>query len=179
MTISGVTPTGADLDELVSTVAALLRARGERLTSARRAVLRVLAEESTHLTADLVHAKLRLRQLSAHRASVYRNLDALCELGVVQRVPAAGGCAYHLIRRGHPHPHLQCRRCGQVQDLPPDALDGVADGLVARIGFRLDTGQTALPGLCAGCAAELIAGQEAIHERGSRPRWVPMAPGRS
>ena len=179
MTISGVTPTGADLDELVSTVAALLRARGERLTSARRAVLRVLAEENTHLTADLVHAKLRSRQLTAHRASVYRNLDALCELGVVQRVPAAGGCTYHLIRHGRPHPYAQCRRCGHVQDLPPDALDGVADRLVARTGFRLDAGQTALPGLCAGCSAELTASQETVHERGSRPRLVPIAPGRS
>jgi Fur family transcriptional regulator, ferric uptake regulator len=151
MTTGGDVPGEADVQVLVAEVTRRLRDRGERITTARRAVLHVLAEGDAHLTAEVVHGRVAERGLTAHRASVYRNLDALCELGLVQRVPAAGGCAYHLVRRGRPHPHAQCGRCGVVQDLPVDALDDVADALAVRTGFRVDPGRTALPGLCATC----------------------------
>jgi Fe2+ or Zn2+ uptake regulation protein len=139
---------------IIEDVARRLRARGERMTGPRRAVLRVLAERHGHLSAeDVVTAVTRL-DARAHRASVYRTLEALSSLGVVQHVHVGhGGTAYHLMVDDRPHLHAQCRSCSTVQDLPADLLDEVAARTVRGTGFVLDAGHVALSGLCARCAA--------------------------
>src|SRR3954466_13282729 len=140
-------------EETVAEVAALLRARGERMTGPRRAVLAVLAERDEHLSAETVYQEVSARDAYVHRASVYRTLDALSTLGVVQHVHVSrGGTAYHLVRDGDRHLHAQCRVCGAVYDLPPDLLDGVARTVARLHDFDLDAGHVALSGVCRGCA---------------------------
>lgn len=139
--------------DVIAEVAALLRARGERMTGPRRAVLTVLAVEGRHLSAEEVVAKVASSDLGVHRASVYRTLEALSGLGVVQGVHVGHSTAYHLVPVDDRHLHAHCRDCRAVIDLPPDLLDGVATELSRRYGFALDPGHVALSGLCAGCRA--------------------------
>jgi Fe2+ or Zn2+ uptake regulation protein len=83
---------------------------------------------------------------------VYRTLDALSELGVIQHLHLGhGGTAYHLADDDHDHVHAQCRVCGSVEDLPANLLDGVAEQVALRSGFRLDPGHVALSGVCREC----------------------------
>lgn len=132
----------------------LLRARGERMTAPRRAVLLALARRGGHVTAEEVVTDLAAGRAGggAHRSSVYRTLEALTHAGVVQHVHLAhGGTVYHPV--GTSHPHGQCARCGAVVDLPV-VLAGEVDALVReRSGFALDVTHVALPGTCAACAA--------------------------
>lgn len=139
-------------DDLVAEVAAGLRARGERMTGPRRVVLTVLAERGGHLGAEDVVSAVAAIDATVHRASVYRTLEALSGLGVVQHVHVGhGATAYHLITDLGPHLHAQCRICGAVRDLPGHLLDDVASMLARRHAFVLDAGHVALSGTCAGC----------------------------
>ena len=147
------TPSGADA--LVRRATELLHARGERMTGARRAVLRVLAADGGHCGAETVVARVAELDPGVHRASVYRALEALSGLGLVQHVHLAhGSTSYHVVTGSHAHLHLQCRRCGLVRDVPSGLLDGVAAVLADRHGFVLDAGHVALSGLCGACAAD-------------------------
>jgi Fe2+ or Zn2+ uptake regulation protein len=138
--------------EIIEDVARRLRARGERMTGPRRAVLGVLAGQADHLSAEDVVAAVTRLDVGVHRASVYRTLEALTELGVVQHVHVGhGGTAYHLVRDDGPHLHAQCRVCGAVTDLPADLLEGVATRMARHHGFILDAGHVALSGVCADC----------------------------
>ena len=84
-------------------------------------------------------------------SSVYRALEALSGVGVVQHIHLGhGATAYHLTDGDDAHVHLQCRSCGAVLDLPAEILDPVA-AYVARAGFELDPTHTALSGSCAAC----------------------------
>ena len=140
-------------DEVVADVGRRLRERGERMTRPRRAVLAALAAGPDHLSADDVIRIVADRDASVHRASVYRTLEALSHLGVVQHVHTGHGhTTYHLMPTGGPHPHVQCRVCSRVFDLPDDLLDAVAERLARQDGFVLDTGHVALSGICASCA---------------------------
>jgi Fe2+ or Zn2+ uptake regulation protein len=164
-----VTPS-PPVEEIIEDVTRRLRARGERMTEPRRAVLRVLAERSEHLSAEDVVTAVTSQDARAHRASVYRTLEALSVLGVVQHVHVGHGrTAYHLIRDARPHLHAQCRACGRVQDLPADLLDEVAARTRTGTGFVLDAAHVALSGLCAGCAAQDsppdTAGHDSTQER--------------
>ncbi|MBU4214190.1 MAG: transcriptional repressor [Actinobacteria bacterium] len=149
--------TSSDPDEvaaLVEQVGDRLRAHGERMTAPRRAVLTALARSGGHVLAAEVVTAVAEVDPTVHRASVYRTLEALSELGVVQHLHLGhGGTAYHLARGGHTHLHAQCRVCGAVLDLPAELLDDVARVLASRDGFALDPGHVALSGTCARCAA--------------------------
>ena len=141
-----------DVDRVIREVTALLRARNERMTGPRRAVLSVLAEGGEHLSAETVVTRVAERDPGVHRASIYRTLEALSDVGVLQHVHVGhGATTYHLVRPAGRHLHAHCRQCGAVRDLPPDVLDDVAVTLARDHGFVLDAGHVALSGLCAQC----------------------------
>jgi Fur family transcriptional regulator, ferric uptake regulator len=149
-------PSGAPpgTQRLVERVGRLLRERGERMTGPRRAVLAVLAASGGHLGAEDVVAAVADVDPTVHRASVYRTLDALADLGVVQHVHIGhGATAYHLVQQGDPHVHAQCGECGAMVDLPPDVLDEAAQRMAREAGFVLDPTHVALSGTCAACAS--------------------------
>jgi Fe2+ or Zn2+ uptake regulation protein len=144
---------GQQVQDLVDEVGRLLRARGERMTGPRKAVLAALASSGGHLGAEDVVAQVAAVDPGVHRASVYRTLDALCGLGVVQHVHIGhGATAYHLVHGGDPHVHAQCSSCGAMVDLPVDVLEGAGTRMRQEAGFVLDPTHVALSGTCATCA---------------------------
>ena len=142
--------------EVVEEVTALLRSRGERMTTPRLAVLSVLLREpGRHLSAEQIVAAVAADEPAVHRASVYRALEMLTHIEVVAHVHLGhGGTAYHLATpHQSDHLHAQCDQCGRVIDLPVDALAGATADISRSTGFQLDPRHVALSGRCAECAA--------------------------
>jgi Fur family ferric uptake transcriptional regulator len=143
------------LDEVVEQAATLLRSRGDRMTGPRRAVITALAgrRESSHLTPEQVVHEVAAVDPSVHRASVYRALEVLSSLGIVQHVHLGHGTtAYHLAAP-HAHLHAHCVSCDRVIDLPATLLDDVAGQVADEYGFVLDPSHVALSGTCSSCRA--------------------------
>lgn len=136
---------------------AQLRGRHERVTTARLAVLGVLDGTDEHLSAEEVVTLAAERVPSVHRATVYRALATLGELGLVAHVHLGGTTTvYHLTvpvsQAGtDQHVHLQCTRCGTILDAPAATMAGLEARLELDYGFRLDPGHTALLGTCGPC----------------------------
>ncbi len=138
-------------DELVARVGELLRERGERMSEPRRAILETLHGRHDHLPAEQVLAEVTVSYPSVHRATVYRALDALADLGIVQHVHLGhGATTYHLAGIDR-HLHAQCRMCGGVLDLPRSLLDDAAAQIREQSEFVLDPDHTALSGTCSAC----------------------------
>ena len=138
-------------------ILALLRASGDRVTASRRAVVEALVAGDHHVTADDIVARVAERDggdADAHRATVYRTLDRLQELGVVSHVHLGHGpSTFHLDHiDARPHHHAVCSSCGAVVEVPIDALDALADRLRSDHGFELSSQHFALSGRCASCA---------------------------
>jgi Fur family ferric uptake transcriptional regulator len=140
---------------VVDEVTALLRSRGERITTPRLAVLSVLLRRPGHLSAEQIVAEVADDQPAVHRASVYRALEMLTQIEVVAHVHLGhGGTAYHLATpHQSAHLHAQCDECGRVIDLPGDALEVATADISRRTGFQLDPRHVALSGRCADCVA--------------------------
>jgi Fe2+ or Zn2+ uptake regulation protein len=142
------------MEQLVSRVTALLHERGDRMTAARRAVLEALHGRDDHLPADEVLSVAADRHPTVHRTTVYRALEMLTGLGVVQHVHLGhGATAYHLAT-DEGHLHAQCRACGAVIDLPRSVLDDAGRAIRDATGFRLDPDHMALSGTCAACTGD-------------------------
>lgn len=131
---------------------ALLRAGGGRITSPRRAILGALIEHRGHPTAEQLTADVQLRQPDVHESTVYRFLDELERLGVVDHVHLGHGPAvYHFAN--DPHHHLVCDECGLVVEVPVTTLEEFQGVLRRDLQFELELRHFALPGRCSGCAA--------------------------
>lgn len=138
-----------------------LRDKGERVTAARRAVLQVLDEARGHLCAEDIAERVDAAEPGVHRATVYRSLQSLTELGVVAHTHVPGSATiYHLKHSAasrHSHAHLQCSKCSRFFDIPADWLDPLAGRMREELGFELDAQHAALLGTCADCRAAAAA----------------------
>jgi Fur family ferric uptake transcriptional regulator len=124
-----------------------LEARGYRITPSRRAVIAGILAQTGQFAADDVVVRCR----GAGRATVFRTLRLLTELGVVCRVLNEDGNMRYLVsRRGHHH-HLVCSGCGRVQDLDACAIGDMVRELSAATGYEVDGHWLELYGRCAEC----------------------------
>ena len=123
-------------------------------SSNRQAIVRLLETQSGHLSATAVHHRLATRDHKIALSTTYSNLDALVSTGLISDVYNTQGERL-FERRAEPHPHLICKRCGEVQDLAPDALsEGCLRDLEAQasaLGWRLEPRQLTLVGRCPQC----------------------------
>jgi Fe2+ or Zn2+ uptake regulation protein len=128
-----------------------LRARGGRVTTARRVVLADLVRRgSAHPTAEQIARRVARTNPGLHLSTIYRTLDALEELGIVTRAGIGDGAAtYHLA--ADRHHHAVCESCGTVIELPDSALAPIVRRLEREHGFAADPHHVTITGLCAGC----------------------------
>src|SRR4051812_36654077 len=83
-----------------------LRAQGGRITTARRLVISTPLDATSHVTAEALAATIHTRHPEVHLSTVYRTLDSLEKLGIVEHTHVGHGPAvYHV---GHSHQHLVC-----------------------------------------------------------------------
>jgi len=97
------------------------RRRRLRVTVQRQAVYRALAADTTHPTADALHAKLRAGMTGLSLATVYRILESFVREGFVRRVSSQDGLGRFDANLAH-HQHLVCRSCGCITDLQEESL---------------------------------------------------------
>jgi Fe2+ or Zn2+ uptake regulation protein len=131
---------------------AALRSRGQRVTSQRLVIGRLLRDLDRHVTAEEV-LRLASEQLpGVSLPTVYATLDLLTDLGVARRVSVGGPVLYD--PRTTDHAHLRCHDCGSVTDLdiPLDTTPALSAARAA--GFSPDGAELVVEGRCAACAAK-------------------------
>src|SRR4051812_30526398 len=160
----------ASQSESIDRMLAGVRAAGLKLTPQRLAIVRELAVDESHPTAQELFERLLPSMPTMSFATVYNTLDALSSAGLCAALSLSPGSG-RFDPNMEPHHHLVCDRCGSVRDLPsaPAGLatrradDGDSAGRsvakevakqVAKVspGFEVRTVERILRGLCAACA---------------------------
>lgn len=132
-------------------ILAMLRAHGGRVTTSRRAILETFLGVGGHVTAEALTIRVQLAQPDVHESTVYRFLDELERLGVVDHVHLGHGPAvYHLTSDAHHH--LVCERCGAVVEIPEEVFAGLRVRLADDFGFSVEPRHFAVTGRCRACA---------------------------
>lgn len=125
-------------------------ASGRRRTMSRQAVIQVIVDCHGHISADDIATRVQEDFPSMDVSTVYRTLETLRELDIVDRAYFAdGSTVYHL--RDHQHHHLCCEKCGSVQELPVSLMKSVEADLLEEFGFELHQRPLGLFGLCKAC----------------------------
>jgi Fur family ferric uptake transcriptional regulator len=133
-------------------VTALDRA-GYRLTGPRRSLATLIAGQAGHFTAAGLVVEARARRLGIGRATVFRTLEVLEQIGAVERLDLPSGeHAYVACQRAHHH-HVICSNCGRTSAIDDAGLRVVVGEIARRTGYRVDGHRLELFGLCPACVA--------------------------
>jgi len=126
---------------------------GYRRGGARRAILELLGEQPCALSAVEIGGVLSARGREVSRASVYRVLEELEELGLVARVELGGSSAmYEAVRHGHGHHHhLLCDGCGRLEPFTDEGLERAIRRLSERVALAVHEHEIVIRGSCPDC----------------------------
>jgi Fur family ferric uptake transcriptional regulator len=133
-----------------------LQSAGLRRGGARTAVVEALARHDCAVTALELDDELRRAGSSPPgRASVYRALEQLEQLGLVQRLEVSRGTAgYERVEPGgHHHHHAICRGCGRMVPFEDSALEREIDRISDKVRFQVTDHDVVLRGLCPRCSS--------------------------
>jgi Fur family ferric uptake transcriptional regulator len=128
---------------------------GYRRGGARHAILELLGEQECALSAAEIERRLSVRERVVSRASVYRVIEELEELGFLQRVDVGSGVArYEAVRgeQGHHH-HLVCELCGRLEPFTDDGLERAIHRLSDRLPLRVSEHEIVIRGACEECVS--------------------------
>jgi len=131
---------------------AQLRARGYRLTPQRQLVLEAVGELG-HGTPDEIVTAVRRTASAVNISTVYRTLELLEELGLVEHTHLGHGAPTYSVATDDGHVHLVCRSCGDIDEVPPSVVEPVVAELARTRGFAVDVGHFAVFGRCRDCVS--------------------------
>ncbi len=168
-------PGGPSAERALARFERHLEARGLRLTAARRAILSAVLERSGHFAIEDLVLDLKKRGIRGSKATVYRTLPLLTEVGIIQPAVITGDVRSYeaSVGREH-HDHLVCLTCGKVVEFEFEAFEILQREIAMRHGFRLEGHHHQLVGRCAGCQRQEAARRAA--PGASRARGHPAAP---
>jgi len=133
---------------------ARLQAGGYRLTAPLRAVIQVMGSSQRARSPIEIYDLGRQVYPRLGLVTVYRALEKLEELRLVQRVHQPGGCHMYLrASQGHEH-LLLCVACGQAEYFSGDDLTALFDRISSKSGFKIQEHWLQLFGLCTACQAK-------------------------
>ena len=131
-----------------------LQKDGCRLTAPRRAVIDIMEECSYALTPVEVYDAARKQNPGLGLVSVYRTLEKLEQLGLIQRLHQTRGCQA-FIPSGEGHQHvLVCTHCGKTVLFEGDRLDPLFNSVSKTTGFQIESHWLQLFGLCKTCRTD-------------------------
>lgn len=148
-------------------VKTLLREKGLKVTSQRLLVLEVMAKyPGSHFTAEEIHDLVRPYCPDIGLATVYRTVQLLSELQMIDKVDFDDGVArYELVCESsdtkHHHHHAICLKCKKVVSFEDDMLEQLEETVRRRIGFEVMDHKVKLYGYCREC-------REKMKENGSK-----------
>jgi Fur family transcriptional regulator, ferric uptake regulator len=135
-----------------------LAAKGVRLTAQRRAVVESIQDAGEHLDASALLTQARIRQPNIDRATVYRTIDLLKRLRLIDELDLMhlkGEKHFYEVKTGRDHVHLACFQCGRIEEFSSIAFEKLKSELATQTGFEVRVTRLEVGGRCRTCSAKM------------------------
>ena len=158
-------PVPGDHRQALTAALELMRAGGLRVSAARRLVLEALLVADGPMSAEQIAQGIGGRVACSDIASVYRNLQAFEEIGLVRHVHLGHSPGLHALAVAGEPEYLTCERCADYLAVPREQLDEVRESIERAFGYRASFTHFPVVGLCPRCAEALDGEQKPGTER--------------
>ncbi|MBO4400364.1 MAG: transcriptional repressor [Selenomonadaceae bacterium] len=128
-----------------------------KMTPQRKEILQIFIEncDGRHLSAEEVHDLLREKDFDFGLATVYRNVELLTSLGILDKIDFGDGRMRYELSSGNPqihqHHHLICLKCKKVIEFEEDFLDDVEKIISEKSEFQILNHEVKFFGYCKDC----------------------------
>ena len=123
------------------------------MTRQRRVILEELKKTNSHPTADEVYEGARRRLPRISLGTVYRNLEILCDCGMIQKLEL-GGTQKRFDGKVENHYHVRCIRCGCVEDVSMEPLTTFEYAIRGACDYEIIGSRLEFIGICPQCKKE-------------------------
>lgn len=129
----------------------ILKDKGYKLTNQRLEIFKEIVKRRGHFEIeDIVH-KIRKKGLKASRATVYRTLNILKNIGLLNEVVKFGNKTYYEVGTKEHHDHLICLNCGKFIEFHDDAIEELQNKICSKFKFKPLYHRLEIYGLCQEC----------------------------
>ena len=133
-----------------------LQERQHKLTPQRQTILQIFIDRpGDHLSAEDVHGILRGDCSEIGLATVYRSLELLSEMSLLQKMDFGDGRSRYELNdtdpQQHQHHHLICLKCGAVREFADDLLEPLETDVSQKSHFQIVDHQVKFYGYCQEC----------------------------
>jgi Fur family ferric uptake transcriptional regulator len=142
-----------------------LAAAGYRLTSQRKVLVETIQHSQGHLDAATLLKLARKREPPLNRATVYRTLELLKKLQLVDELDLMhleGEKHFYEIRPDHQHVHLACCDCGAITEFSSPTFEQLKGEITEQTGFEIQVARLEVGGSCRVCSGEKRAASRAL-----------------
>src|SRR5487761_368505 len=133
-----------------------VRSKGVRMTAQRRALIETIQQADRHLDAAALLSLARRRDPNIDRATVYRTLELLKRLGLIDELDLMhlnGEKHYYEVKTQKDHLHQACFHCGEIEEFDSPTFERLKREIGAKNDFDIQVMRLEVGGLCRRCAA--------------------------
>lgn len=128
-----------------------LREKGFKLTKQRVEIFKEILNKRGHFEIeDIVH-RVKKKGVKASRATVYRTLNILKDLGFLNEVVKFGNKTYYEVGTKKHHDHLICLNCGKFIEFHDDSIEEIQDKICKEFNFKPLYHRLEIYGICEEC----------------------------
>ncbi|MHB8156521.1 MAG: Fur family transcriptional regulator [Desulfocucumaceae bacterium] len=132
-----------------------LRGGGYKITPQRQEIINCFGSGGKHYSAEEIHQEIKARFPNISLDTVYRNLNTLKKLGIIEVLNFHDGkCRYELAVENIHHHHLICLKCGGSEELDFCPLKFLDDRLLSEKKFSVERHSFEIYGYCSGCSKD-------------------------
>jgi len=129
-----------------------LRKRGNRITNAREVVCNILETSGhRHFTVEELHLTALKKDKSIDLATVYRTLELLEGLDLIEHSHQVHGSGLYFVKDVHSNIHIVCESCEKIEDIDERTSNEVKKIISKNSGFRELTNHFVYSGYCKKC----------------------------
>ncbi|MFC1903843.1 Fur family transcriptional regulator [Chloroflexota bacterium] len=135
-----------------------LNKAGMRVTNQRTLIMKIIRQGKGHLDADEIYRRAREKQPRLSLSTVYRNLQRLKKLGLVEELHFVENHHHYEVKPSAEHHHLVCLGCGRVIEfqypLSHYLKKNIKKNIPEATGFDITDTEVRMTGYCAKCRQE-------------------------
>jgi Fur family ferric uptake transcriptional regulator len=122
-------------------------------------VLETVRSTFEHPTAEWIFRRARKRLPRVGLGTIYRNLKALVDEGLIREVRSADEAVRYDGNIGE-HYHIRCISCGRVSDLPVSVDRGIEQRAHHATNYAIVGHEVEVHGVCPGCQSASLSDRE-------------------
>ena len=131
-------------------IAAIFKEKKLKLTPQRLAVYNYLMNTTSHPSADAIYTDIHVQYPTMSLATVYKALKTLVDVGLVQEINVGEG-NFRYDGNSCLHPHVQCLKCGKVDDFHGFNLDNLNSLAQENTDYKIISNKVYFYGYCKNC----------------------------